>query len=198
MKNYLKLVHFELNRFINIYVALTVIILISQFTGIILRSQNYVSTVKRTLQEGSISIEQYFVDHSPFTMIDMTNSGWFILFIVFSIAALIFYSFLIWYRDWFGKNAFIYRLLTLPTNRIYLFFSKLTLILLTVLGLVATQLILLPIESALFTQLLPDYLRYNLSTQTIISSSQFLIVLFPNSFILIALQMIKSIYIRHL
>ena len=183
MKNYLKLVHFELNRFIKIYVTLIGVTIISQFTGIFLQSRNHVAFVSQTLQEESLSIKQFYLNYSPFTMVNITNSGWFVIPIVFSVAALVFYSFFIWYRDWYGKNTFIYRLLMLPTNRIALFFSKLTSILLMVLGLVATQLILLPIESALFNQLLPDYLRYNLSTRTIISSSEYLVFLFPDSFI---------------
>lgn len=183
MKNYLKLVHFELNRFIKIYIALIGVTIISQFTGIFLQSRSHVAFVSQTLQEESLSIKQFFTNYSPFTMVNMTNSGWFIIPIIFSVAALVFYSFFIWYRDWFGRNAFIYRLLMLPMNRINLFFSKLTVIFLMVLGLIATQLILLPIESALFNQLLPDYLRFNLSTQTIISSSEYLTFLFPDSFI---------------
>ncbi|SEL01346.1 hypothetical protein SAMN04488700_0517 [Carnobacterium iners] len=183
MKNYLKLVYFELNRFIKIYMALIVVTVISQFTGVFLQSRNYVATVSQTLQQESLSIKDYFASYPPLTFINVTLSGWFIIPIIFSAAALVFYSFFIWYRDWFGKNAFIYRLLMLPTDRINLFFSKLTAIILMVLGLVATQLILIPFESALFNQLLPDYLRYDLSTQTIISSSEYLSVLFPNSFI---------------
>lgn len=183
MKNYLKLVHFELNRFIKIYVTLISVTIISQFTGVFLQSRNHVAFVSRTLQEESLSIKQFYLNYSPFTMVNITNSSWFIIPIVFSVAALVFYSFFIWYRDWFGKNVFIYRLLMLPTNRITLFFSKLTSIFLMVLGLVASQLILLPVESALFNQLLPDYLRYNLSTRTIISSSEYLAFLFPDSFI---------------
>jgi len=183
MKNYLKLVDFELNRFIKIYIALIGVTIVSQFTGIFLQSRTHVAFVNQTLQEESLSIKQFFINYSPFTMVDIINSGWFFIPIIFSVAALVFYSFFIWYRDWFGQNTFIYRLLMLPTNRINLFLSKLSAIFLMVLGLVATQLILLPVESTLFNQLLPDYLRYNLSTQTIISSSNYLIVLFPDSFI---------------
>lgn len=183
MKNYLKLVHFELNRFIKFYVALIIVILVSQFTGIIMQAKSHVAFVNQILQEQSLSIKQYLVDYSPFTIVDITTSGWFIIPIIFSATALVFYSFFIWYRDWFGKNTFIYRLLMLPTNRINLFFSKLTVIFLLVLGLVATQLILLPIEAALLNQLLPEYLRYTLSVQSIISSSEYLNILFPHSFI---------------
>ena len=37
---------------------------------------------------------------------------------------LIIYVFFIWYRDWLGKNTFIYRLLMLPTARIQCLFGK--------------------------------------------------------------------------
>lgn len=183
MKNYLNLVHFELNRFITFYVVLIGITIVSQLAGVFLEARSYITLVNQTLLEESLSVKQYFISYSPITMIDVVTSGWFVLPIIFSIATLIIYSFLIWYRDWFGKNSFIYRLLMLPTNRINLLFSKLTTIFLMVLGLVATQLILLPLESALFHYLLPDNLRFNLSIQTIISSSEYLVFLIPESFL---------------
>ena len=37
---------------------------------------------------------------------------------------LIIYVFFIWYRDWFGKNTFIYRLFMLPTARINVYLQR--------------------------------------------------------------------------
>ena len=44
--------------------------------------------------------------------------------IALCVVVLIIYVFFIWYRDWLGKNTFIYRLLMLPTARIQCLFSK--------------------------------------------------------------------------
>ncbi|HEX7057784.1 MAG TPA: hypothetical protein VF260_11420, partial [Bacilli bacterium] len=70
--------------------------------------------------------------------------------------ALLLYVFLIWYRDWTGKNMFIYRLLMLPSARIQIFLSKLCAILLMTLGLLAIQALLLPFEKAWFHLRIPE------------------------------------------
>ena len=67
------------------------------------------------------------------------------------IVALIFYCFIIWYRDWFGKNTFAYRLLMLPTSRLNLYIAKATTILLFILGLLADTVIALSNRGSNFT-----------------------------------------------
>ena len=92
------------------------------------------------------------------------NSGWFGIPIIFCIAMLMIYVFFIWYRDWFGKNTFIYRLLMLPTERITIYFSKLTAILFFVLGLVALQIVLMLIEIQIINSIVSaDFLTYTLT-----------------------------------
>src|SRR5699024_2551778 len=80
-----------------------------------------------------------FMQDMNFSLIDVTYSIGFVAPIGIGVAALLFYMFFIWYRDWFARNAFIYRLLTLPTSRMNVYFAKLTTIILTVIGLVAYQ-----------------------------------------------------------
>ena len=79
------------------------------------------------------------------------------------VVVLIIYVFFIWYRDWLGKNTFSYRLFMLPTARIHVYLAKATTILLFVLGLVALQLLLLPVESQVLQWMVPNEFRTDLS-----------------------------------
>ncbi|MEG0443552.1 MAG: hypothetical protein RR548_02225 [Carnobacterium sp.] len=182
MKNYLKLLNFELNRFINLYLVLIGLTIVSQITGTIVRSKKFVSLANTAIHKDSIPLDQFFEYNQPMSLMNLVSSGWFLIPIALAAAALLFYSFFIWYRDWFGKNTFIYRLLMLPTARINLFFSKLSAIFLMVLGLVATQLILLPIENTLIKWLVPSELRIDLSIRDSIAFSEFLELILPSSF----------------
>ena len=88
-----------------------------------------------------------FIEHyGKMSFLNFSQSAWFLGPIAVCGVTLIIYVFFIWYRDWFGKNTFSYRLLMLPTARINVYLAKATTILLYVLGLVALQLLLLPIE----------------------------------------------------
>ena len=85
-------------------------------------------------------------NHGTMSFLNISKSVWFMGPIIVCGVTLIIYVFFIWYRDWLGKNTFSYRLLMLPTARINVYLAKATTILLYVLGLVALQLLLLPIE----------------------------------------------------
>lgn len=186
MKHYLRLVNFELNRFFKIYLVLIGLTIISQITGTIVRSKAFVSFANESIYKNLVPLDQFFEDNQPMSLVNLMSSGWFLIPIALAAAALLFYSFFIWYRDWFGKNTFIYRLLMLPTARINLFFSKLSAIFLMVLGLVSTQLILLPIEQNLIKWLVPKEFRIDLSIRdslTASSASSFFTLLLPDSFI---------------
>ena len=114
-------------------------------------------------------------------MTDFVNTLWFLGPIMLCIAALLLYSLFIWYRDWLGKNTFIYRLLMLPTQRLNILFSKVTTIFLMVIGLIALQLVLLYIENSLFQMLLPTaYFNYSNLNQ-MIQSSYYLMMFYPTS-----------------
>src|SRR5690625_4125438 len=149
MKSYLKLVNFEFNRFFKIYAALITITVISQITGAIVISRNYVSQANQAMYEHGLSQAIFIEQYGTMSFYRIAQTIWVTGPITLCIVALIFYVFLIWYRDWFGKNTFIYRLLMLPTERLNVFFAKATTIFLMVLGLVALQIFLLPIDSAI-------------------------------------------------
>lgn len=183
MKNYLKLVNFELNRFMKIYLGLMGVTILSQLIGAYVVPKQYLNHAQETMVINSLTETEYVNNFGSLSLFDITQSGWVMGPIALCIVALIFYSFLIWYRDWFGKNTFIYRLLTLPTNRINLYFAKATAILLMTLGLVSLQLILFPLMDRILKWTVPDVFITNLSIHEAVSTFNYLSILFPPTFI---------------
>src|SRR5699024_8880225 len=179
MKNFLKLLNFELNRFLKLYIVLLIVIAIIQITGVIIRANMYMGTVTENVVKGGMSQQTFLDMYSPFNMLDVIYSMWFMAPIAIGAAALLFYLFFIWYRDWFAKNTFIYRLLMLPTSRMNVFFAKAVTIMLTVLGLVAFQVVLLLIESTIMKWIVPIVYRVDLSVAEIMSNVFELSIILP-------------------
>ncbi|SEQ73591.1 hypothetical protein SAMN05216232_3193 [Virgibacillus subterraneus] len=182
MNRYLKLVNFELGRFIKVYLVLIVITIIVQVTGIIVKANEYLAQADKAIYEDLMPQSQFIEQYGQMSFLNFARSLWFMGPIALCAAALAFYIFLIWYRDWFGKNTFIYRLLMLPTARINVFFAKATSIFLMVLGLVSVQLILLPLESTILKWVVPTDFRVDLALSEIIKFD-YLAILVPQSFI---------------
>lgn len=182
MSQYLKLVNFEFNRFIKIYASLIAITIVSQLTGVIVLAKKYLNNATKVMLEQSISQGTFIEEYGTFSFENLIFSNWFIGPIMLSIVGLLLYVLLIWYRDWFGKNTFIYRLLMLPTARINIYFAKATTIFLMVLALVSIQLILLPIESRLIKWFVPIGFRTDMSLSEMIGYN-YLSVFLPGSFI---------------
>lgn len=182
MKNYLKLVHFEINRFFKLYVILMGLTVFFQLIGAVIVSKGYMNQAEEIMYESQLTISQYLEQYGTFTFWYFLNSGWFVFPIIFCIAMLMIYVFFIWYRDWFGKNTFIYRLLMLPTERIAIYFAKLTAILLLVFGLIALQIILLWSEMWVVNRIVPANFQ---GTFSFYGNYYFSIwhLLYPNSFI---------------
>lgn len=183
MNRYAKLVNFELGRFIKIYIALIAITIISQLAGVVVLSKKYLGSAKQIMHEESISQSTFIEEYGAFSFEHIMNSIWFIGPIVLSIVTLLLYVLLIWYRDWFGKNTFIYRLLMIPTARINIYFAKATSIFLMVLGLISAQLMLLPVISRLIKVFVPNGFRMDMSLSEMINPHGYLMILIPNSFI---------------
>jgi len=177
MKNYLKLLNFEVNRFFKLYLTLIGLIIVSQFIGAIVVSKGYMNGADQVMYKNQLSMSQYIKDYGLFSFHQFIGSEWFLLPIFFSIAMLMIYVFFIWYRDWFGKNTFIYRLLMLPTERITIYFSKLTTIMLLVLGLVALQIVLISIEIQIVNSIIPTDLQSHFSLNDVYSLER----LYPNT-----------------
>lgn len=184
MKSYLKLVNFEFNRSAKIFAILLGIILIVQIVGVIVLSKKYLNMANERIYEELMPKAEFLTNFGQMSFLSVTRSVWFLGPIALCIAGVGFYIFLIWYRDWFGKNTFIYRLLMLPTTRLNVFYAKITNILLMTFGFVAFQLILIPIETTVFKWMLPNEFRMDMSVKEIVSSMPELNMLFPNSLIL--------------
>lgn len=183
MKSYLKLVNFEFNRSAKIFAILLGIILIIQIAGVIVLSKKYLNMANEKIYEELMPKAEFLTNFGQMSFLSVTRSVWFLGPIALCIAAVGFYIFLIWYRDWFGKNTFIYRLLMLPTTRMNVFYAKITNILLMTIGFVSFQLILIPIETTVFKWLLPEEFREDMNVKEIFSSMPELNVLVPTSFL---------------
>ncbi|MER2041401.1 hypothetical protein [Desemzia incerta] len=181
MKNFVKLVRFEFNRFAPIYATLAVLTALTQLIGVFVTTNGYLRSVSEQKQSGIVNDSEIIANIGKMGMTDFVNNLWFLGPIMLCGAVLMLYSVFIWYRDWLGKNTFIYRLLMLPTQRLNILFSKVTTIFLMVIGLVALQLVLLYIENNLFQMLLPTaYFNYANLNQ-MIQSSYYLTMFYPTS-----------------
>jgi hypothetical protein len=184
MKPYLKLVSYELLRIRRFYLALLAIVLLAQFTGIFLYTHSFMNRVNETRERLAISEAEYVTKNIGFSSFYAytVESLWFIVPIAIAGAALLIYVFVIWYRDWFGRNTFIYRLLTLPASRIKVYLSKLSTIMLLILGTVAFQLMLLPALNVFFDSRLPGALITPVSVTETVLFHPFLRYLIPFGF----------------
>lgn len=183
MKSYLKLVNFEFNRFAKLFAVLLGITLVVQIAGVIVLSKIYLNMANEKIYEEFMPKTEFLLNFGQMSFLSVTRSVWFLGPIALCIAGVGFYIFLIWYRDWFGKNTFIYRLLMLPTTRLNVFYAKITNILLATFGFVAFQLILIPIETMVFRRMLPKEFRVDMSVKEIVGSMPELHILFPNNFL---------------
>lgn len=183
MNRYLKLVNFELNRFRKIYVTLILLILLSQIAAVLLLTKGYLNDVYKTIKLENLTEKAYVLEYGGNVFSPITGSLFFLGPIALSAGALIFYIFLIWYRDWFGKNTFAYRLLMLPTSRMSVYLSKAAAIFLMVLGLVAFQLMILPLENMIYEWMIPKtFLNYSMTIDSIINSNPLLRIIIPGTF----------------
>ncbi|MHA6253284.1 hypothetical protein [Oceanobacillus sp. CAU 1775] len=186
MKNYFKLVNFELSRFIKIYIVLVGVTIISQIAGAVILSNNYMNEYNNAVYLRGESVSQFMEYSGMMGLSRLLGSEWYVLPVMFSAATLLIYCLFIWYRDWFGKNTFIYRLLMLPTARMNIFFSKATAIFLMVLGLVALQIILFLAAINIIKWIVPANLRMDQSIMEAMYgtySNMYLGLIIPPTFI---------------
>ncbi|WP_248926659.1 hypothetical protein [Paenibacillus hamazuiensis] len=184
MSRYFKLLHYELFRVRKIYLALFAVILILQLAGMYLYAHSYLSMAGETMRAESLSAAQYIAKYRPTSFYSYTvNSALFSGAIALAASVLLIYVFLIWYRDWLGKNMFIYRLLMIPASRMSVYLAKLSAILLMVLGLVAFELLVVPVQNAAFNALVPSELRYSNTVADIVASHTYLQIVMPVRFV---------------
>lgn len=180
MKRYLKLVNFEFNRFLKLYLVLIGVAISMQIIFLFSISRQYLRNVKYMMEEELMSKEKYIDQFGTLSMGHIVQSTWFLSSIVICVVVLLIYVFFIWYRDWLGKNTFAYRLLMLPTARLNVYIAKVTTILIFLFGLVALQIFLLPIESQILKWLVPSEFLTDTAINELVRYG-YLIVFYPNS-----------------
>ncbi|WP_328589255.1 hypothetical protein [Litchfieldia alkalitelluris] len=182
--NYLKLVNFEFNRVAKLFSVLLAITFFVQIIGVIVVSKNYLNMANERIYEDLMPKAEFLESWGQMSFIQIVRSAWFMGPIALCVAGVGFYIFLIWYRDWVGKNTFVYRLLMLPTSRLNIFFSKITTIMIMTFGLVAFQLIMLPFEMMVMKVMVPDdEFRNDMTVNEIVTNLPELSIIIPGSMI---------------
>lgn len=183
MKLFGKLVNFEFMRFLPIYITLLVVVFLIEAASVIFYAFMVKSEITESIVKHGLSKEQFLQDNGYASMINILSSFIFSLPVVIAAVTIFIYILFIWYRDWLGKNTFIYRLLMLPVKRIQLFFSKGAVILMLVFGLVAFQVAILPVLQVILKLIIPVDYRLDLTTQGMVRSLYYLRFLLPENFI---------------
>lgn len=185
MNRFIKLVNFEVNRFIKLFIGLLILTAISQFVSIFLVKSDYLNQAEHAkYASSSAALEEFISSNGLISFHHVTNTLFFIAPIAICIALMMLYIFIIWYRDYFGKNTFIYRLFMIPTARMTIYFAKASTILLMILSLIAFQFILLPIEITVFQNSVPSELLEKITTiDFILGSNDFFGIVLPGNFI---------------
>ena len=183
MKLFGKLVNFEFRRFLPIYIMLLAAVFLLQAAGVLYYAFMVKSEITESVMKLGIPKEQFLQDNGYVSIGNILSSFLFTLPIVLAAVTIFIYVLFIWYRDWLGKNTFIYRLLMLPVKRIQLFFSKLAAILIFVFGLIAYQVAILPALQVILKLIIPVDYRLDLTIQGMIRSFYYLKFLLPEKFI---------------
>lgn len=181
MGSFMKLFAFEINRFIKLYIALLAVIFIIQLGTVLFEASSYMALVKEVTKGGRASPEQFLNEYWSFSLVDVIYALGFLIPIALGAVSVIIYLFFIWYRDWFARNTFIYRLLMLPVNRMTIYFAKLATIIVSVLGLISAQLVYLVIYKQIVKWIVPIVYRTDMKTSLLVASSD-LSVLIPTHF----------------
>lgn len=179
MINFFKLLNFEWNRFAKLYSVLFVLVFVLQSIGLTLLLTGYITNIQLEVKKNHMSNQAFIEMYGEFGLDFLAHSLWFAAPIAISVAALLFYVPFIWYRDWFARNTFIYRLLMLPTARMNLFFAKLTTIMISVLGMVAYQLVLLLFYKNIIKWMIPSTFRSDAGVIDMVLESSYLSFVIP-------------------
>lgn len=177
MNRYLKLVQLEIRRFQNVLFGLMALTLIIQATALVWMTRSEVADLRYAKLHSLISV----IPERRISFADMIMNAqrWFAIPILISIVVLALYVFAIWYRDWFGRDTFAYRLLMLPTARRNVYLAKVTAVLLFIFAMLSFQLLLLPIEKLLFNLSVPGEFRESSFLSESIGASRIFELLLP-------------------
>lgn len=180
MKYLIKLLNWEIVRFSKLYGALALLLVVSQFAGIWLTAQSYLSDAHAWVDRNGGTEAQYAENFQKLNLINIFHSVWYEGAISLCAIVLLLYVFMIWYKEWFGRNTFAYRLLMLPTSRMNVYFAKLSAIVLFVFGYVSLQFVVIPLQLASFLAIIPADLRVTVSIGELIRRDPLLNLFMPS------------------
>ena len=180
MNRFLKLLNFEVSRFILIFSIMMGILISWQLVSARYNAKNYVNNALMTMKNNGYTFEEYVYERGPYTMNAVIETFSFIRPILFCIAVLVIYVFFIWDRDWLGKATFSYRLLMLPTNRMNIFFAKLLTILLFIFTALAIEVGVIYTLKAWIPNIVPPELYQAIDINSILAFD-FYHLLFPTT-----------------
>lgn len=156
MRTFLKLVHFEIHRFRFFLLGLMAITTLVQLGATWIYATHEtnirfdeIARFQSLMESGPTSLARVIAHHQQLLALP----------VMLCVISLVLYVFLIWYRDWFGRGTFIYRLLMLPSARRHLYTSKLSAIVLSIFVLLAWQMLLLVVMNGLFNIVVPAEFR---------------------------------------
>lgn len=179
IKNLLKLTSFEFNRLLKFLLSLVSITLLLNVIGYIWVPMQYINRANRLIAEEQATTQQIIDQFDYFSFYGITNTLWILAPILLGISGLLLYSLFIWYREWLGKNTFIYRLLMLPISRTTLFLSKFIVILTGIFTLIGTQFASLVAGHFIVRSLMPSEWLLNERLIDSLSMQHFFHYIFP-------------------
>lgn len=156
MKKFTDLFLFEINRIKKAYFVLVGSIVLLQIASVIFARNNYMNIFRNYQKETRGSVYDFLDYNGKFDFFQVQSHILFEFSIMLGVFALVLYAFVIWYRDWIGKNNLSYRLLTLPGSRMSIFYAKLACILFLMGGLLAIQVVMLSVGERLIGFIMPS------------------------------------------
>ena len=156
MKKFTDLFLFEINRIKKAYFVLVGSIVLLQIASVIFARNNYMNIFRNYQKETRGSVYDFLDYNGKFDFFQVQSHILFEFSIMLGVFALVLYAFVIWYRDWIGKNNLSHRLLTLPGSRMSIFYAKLACILFLMGGLLAIQVVMLSVGERLIGFIMPS------------------------------------------
>lgn len=178
----LKLTNFEMERLSRFLFTLMGLTLLINLAGYIYTPMQHMGKINEYITQNSATPQQALDAFGSLTFHDVINTLWIAGPIAIGVSGLLFYSVFIWYREWFGKNTFAYRLLMLPVSRMSLFFSKFITIFIGIFTLISTQMLSLFIGYPIVSAIIESSYFNDIGLIESIQMNQLFLILFPLNF----------------
>lgn len=182
MMKFIRLLNFEFERLSKFFYALLGILLTSQVIGSLIEARSYMTDVNERLYGLQHRPERILMElNGPYSVMRFHNTLWVLGPLALCVIGLLIYAFFIWYREWFAKHTFAYRLFMLPINRMNIYFSKIVVLLVAIFTLFVIQILLIGLTHVISSALVAEEFYQVLSLGEIIESNFFLLLLLPTT-----------------